>query len=66
MSAQPADGVTNPFGKVWDCPNVLVADGGTFVSNPYKNPTLTILALAWRQAEHLLAEMKKGTLPTPA
>jgi choline dehydrogenase-like flavoprotein len=45
---------------------VLVADGGTFVSNPYKNPTLTILALAWRQAEHVLAEMKKGSLPTPA
>ncbi len=35
-------------------------------SNPYKNPTLTILALAWRQAEHLLAEMKRGSLPAPA
>jgi hypothetical protein len=29
---------TDPFGKLWDCPNVLVADGGTFVSNPYQNP----------------------------
>jgi choline dehydrogenase-like flavoprotein len=66
MSAKPADGVTDPFGKVWDCPNVLVADGGTFVSNPYKNPTLTILALAWRQAEHVMAEMKRGSLPAPA
>ena len=66
MSAKPADGVTDPFGQVWDCPNVLVTDGGTFVSNPYKNPTLTILALAWRQADHLLAEMKRGSLPVPA
>jgi choline dehydrogenase-like flavoprotein len=62
MSAKPADGVTDSFGKVWDCPNILVADGGTFVSNPYKNPTLTILALAWRQSEHLLSEMKRGGL----
>jgi choline dehydrogenase-like flavoprotein len=62
MSAKPADGVTDSFGKLWDCPNVLVADGGTFVSNPYKNPTLTILALAWRQSEHVLAEMKRGGL----
>lgn len=65
MSARPEDGVTNSFGQVWDCPNVLVADGGVFVSNPYKNPTLTILALAWRQAEHLLAEMKKGNVAAP-
>jgi hypothetical protein len=28
--------------------------------------TLTILALAWRQADHLLAEMKAGKLPVPA
>jgi choline dehydrogenase-like flavoprotein len=66
MSAKPSDGVTDPYGKVWDCPNVLVADGGVFVSNPYKNPTNTILALAWRQAEHLFDEMKRGSIPAPA
>ena len=62
MSARPEDGVTNPFGQLWDCPNVIVADGGVFASNPYKNPTLTILALAWRACDHLMAEMKKGNL----
>ncbi len=66
MSARSEDGVTNGYGQVWDCPNVLVADGGVFVSNPYKNPTLTILALAWRQADHLLAEMKAGNVAAPA
>jgi choline dehydrogenase-like flavoprotein len=66
MSAKAADGVTDPFGKVWECPNVLVADGGVFVSNPYKNPTLTILALAWRQAEHLMQIVKDGSLAVPA
>src|SRR4030095_9939463 len=53
MSAKPSDGVTDPYGKVWDCPNVLVADGGVFVSNPYKNPTNTILALAFCAGAHL-------------
>jgi choline dehydrogenase-like flavoprotein len=66
MSAKSEDGVTNGFGQVWDCPNVLVADGGVFVSNPYKNPTNTILALAWRQADHVLAELKRGALAVPA
>lgn len=54
MSAKPEDGVTNGFGQLWDCPNVMVADGGVFCSNPFKNPTLTILALAWRGAEEMI------------
>jgi len=58
MSARAEEGVTDSFGRLWDCPNVVVADGGVFVSNPFKNPTLTILALAWRACDHLLAEMK--------
>ena len=63
MSARAEDGVTNSYGQLWDCPNVMVADGGVFVSNPYKNPTLTILALAWRGCEKLLAESKAGFSP---
>jgi choline dehydrogenase-like flavoprotein len=65
MSAKAADGVTNSWGQLWDCPNVMVADGGLFVSNPYKNPTLTILALAWRGCDHLLEEMKQGNIAAP-
>jgi len=41
---------------------VFVIDGGPFVSNPYKNPTLTILALAWRACDYLMAEMKRGSV----
>jgi hypothetical protein len=33
-----------------------------FVSNPDKNPTLTITALAWRTAEYLAEEMRKGNV----
>jgi len=65
MSATPKDGVTNGYGQLWDCGNVFVADGGTFVSNPYKNPTLTIMALAWRACDYLLAAMKKGEIAAP-
>jgi choline dehydrogenase-like flavoprotein len=65
MSAEAKDGVTNSFGQLWDCQNVFVADGGVFVSNPYKNPTLTILALAWRACDRLLDGMKKGEIAAP-
>ncbi len=62
MSSTAKDGVTNTFGQTWDVPNVFVADGGTFASNPYKNPTLTILALAWRACDYAMAEMKRGNI----
>ena len=44
----------------------FAADGAVFASNPYKNPTLTILAPAWRACDHLLDGMKKGSIATPA
>jgi hypothetical protein len=39
-----------------------VTDGGPFVSNADKNPTLTIMALAWRSADYMMDAMKKGEL----
>jgi choline dehydrogenase-like flavoprotein len=62
MAAAAKDGVLNGWCQAWECPNVFVTDGGPFVSNPYKNPTLTILALAWRACDYAMAEMKKGNI----
>jgi len=54
--------VLNSWCQSWDIPNLFVTDGGPFVSNADKNPTLSIMALAWRASDHLLAELKKGNL----
>ncbi len=62
MGATEKDSVLNPFCQAWEVPNLLVTDGGPFVSNPYKNPTLTILALTWRSCDHLIEEFRKGNL----
>jgi hypothetical protein len=32
------------------------------VTNPDKNPTLTIMALSWRASEYLLGEAAKGNI----
>lgn len=52
--------VTDPWCRLWDAPNVVVADGAPFPNTADKNPTLTILALAWRAADRLVEDMKKG------
>jgi choline dehydrogenase-like flavoprotein len=60
MGSSASDSVTDSFGRTWDVDNVVVADGGVFTSNAHKNPTLTIMALAWRSMDRLAERMKKG------
>jgi choline dehydrogenase-like flavoprotein len=62
MGADPASSVTNAWSQTWDVKNVFLADGSPFASTADKNPTLTIMALAWRMADHLKDEMKKGNI----
>ena len=62
MSANPADGVTNRWGQTHDVENLFVADGSAFSSAGAENPTLTIVALAIRQAEHIAGRMARGEL----
>ena len=61
MGADPKKSVTNQWCQTWDVPNLYLTDGAPFPGNADKNPTLTIMALAWRAGDHILAEMKKGS-----
>ena len=62
MGADPKTSVLNSYCQAHDVKNLFVADGASLVTNPDKNPTLTILALSWRASEHLLDEAKKGNI----
>ena len=62
MSADPKDGVTNRWGQVHDMENLFVSDGSTFSTSAAANPTLTIVALAIRQADHIAERMKTKSL----
>ena len=52
----------NGFCQMHDVKNVFVVDGSAFTTASEKNPTLTILALAWRATDYLAGEMKSGRL----
>jgi choline dehydrogenase-like flavoprotein len=62
MSERPGDGVTNRWGRLHDVPNLFVSDGSVFTSSAAPNPTLTIVALAIRQAEHIADSMARREL----
>jgi choline dehydrogenase-like flavoprotein len=62
MGADPKTSVLNGYCQAHDVKNLYVTDGASLVTNPDKNPTLTIMALAWRASDHLLDEAKKGNV----
>lgn len=58
MSANPRDGVTNAWGQAHDIKNLFISDGSALTTPGAANPTLTIVALALRQADYIAREMK--------
>ncbi len=62
MGANAKNSVLNGYTQTHEVKNLFVMDGGSFVSNPDKNPTLTINALAWRGCDYLADEMRKGNV----
>jgi len=62
MGDDPESSVTNQYGQSWDVRNLFVMDGGIFASKAHKNPTLTIMALAWRNSDYLAEQLGKQSL----
>lgn len=62
MSEDPRLGVVNKWGQAHDVANLFVSDGSQFTTGAAENPTLTIVALAIRQAGHIAAEIDAGRL----
>lgn len=53
MSADPRHGVTDGNGRVHHLANLFVAGSSLFPTSDWPNPTLTIVAMALRLADHL-------------
>jgi choline dehydrogenase-like flavoprotein len=53
MHHDPRQGVVNEHGRIHSLANVYVAGSSVFPTSGYANPTLTIVALALRLADHL-------------
>lgn len=62
MTKDAKDGVCDGFGRAHEVKNLFLADGSVFTQQTDKSPTLTIMALAMRQADFIVAEKKRGNL----
>ena len=62
MGSDARTSVVNADCRSHDVPNLYVADASVFPSASEKNPTLTIMALAARMADHIADRLQKGEM----
>ena len=55
MAADSSGGVTDHQGRLFGTPNVFIASSAVFPTSGQANPTLSLIAFAVRQAEHIAA-----------
>ncbi|MEQ9259514.1 MAG: GMC family oxidoreductase [Roseovarius sp.] len=58
MSKDPAEGVLDAWGRAHEVENLFIADGSVFTTSAAANPTLTIVALAMRQSEEIVRQIR--------
>jgi choline dehydrogenase-like flavoprotein len=58
MGKDPKTSVLNGFCQSHDVKNLFVTDGSCFTTSVEKNPTLTIMALSLRAADHIRREFR--------
>jgi choline dehydrogenase-like flavoprotein len=59
MGNDPKTSVLTPFLRTHDVENLYVSDGSGFIDYSEKNPTLTVMALASRSADHIHEQLKQ-------
>jgi choline dehydrogenase-like flavoprotein len=62
MGSDPDRSVVDRWCRSHDVPNLWIVDGSVFPTSAGYNPTLTILANAYRVAGHFVSEAKRGVL----
>ena len=63
MARDPRHGVVDPDGRVHGTRNLFVCGASVFPTAGFANPTLTIVALALRLADHLVPRPLAGLAP---
>ncbi|TQQ83592.1 GMC family oxidoreductase [Halonotius terrestris] len=58
MGEDPSESVVDPTLKTHDLDNLYISGGGVFVTGGAANPTLTIMALSLKAADHIHEELQ--------
>ena len=62
MGDDPASSVVDRYHRAHDVPNLFICDGSSFVTSGRGQPTMTIMALAFRAADHIAEFARRGEI----
>jgi choline dehydrogenase-like flavoprotein len=62
MGNDPKTSVVDKFHRAHDVPNLFICDGSSLVTSGRGQPTMTIMALAFRAGEHIAEFAKRGEI----
>jgi choline dehydrogenase-like flavoprotein len=60
MGDDPTSSVVDRYHRSHDVPNLFICDGSSMVTSGRGQPTMTIMALAFRAADHIKAAATAG------
>jgi choline dehydrogenase-like flavoprotein len=60
MGNDPKTSVVDKYHRTHDIPNLFVCDGSSFVTSGRGQPTMTIMALAFRAGDHIARMARRG------
>jgi choline dehydrogenase-like flavoprotein len=66
MGTDPKASVIDKDHRAHDVPNLFICDGSSFVTSGRGQPTMTIQALAFRAADHIIRSAKSGQIKSSA
>jgi len=64
MGGDPKKSVVDKYHRAHDVPNLFIVDRSVMATGGRNHPTMTIQALAFRAADHLVQNAKKRLLRT--
>ncbi len=62
MGDDPETSVIDKYHRTHDIPNLFLCDGSSFVTSGRGQPTMTIMALAFRAAEHIASAARNNDI----
>ncbi len=62
MGDDPATSVVDKYHRSHDVPNLFLCDGSSMVTSGRGQPTMTIMAMAFRASEHIIAAAKNNEI----
>ena len=62
MGDDPQTSVIDKYHRTHDIPNLFLCDGSSFVTSGRGQPTMTIMALAFRAADHIMTAARNNEI----